>query len=344
MTADELSAELASLGLPAFRARQVAKWIWAKGVYEFSAMTDLPGALREQLAERLTILAGRVAARSDAPDGVIKLLIEWPDGERIETVLIPAAGRATACVSTQVGCSMRCGFCASGYGGLVRNLSAGEIVEQIAQLQQATGERVSHVVVMGMGEPLANYDATVAAVRAIIDPDRLGISARRVTISTVGLPGPIRRLAGEGLPVTLAISLHAPNDPLRQRLMPAAAKFPLEKVLSAAEEFRRSRNRRLTVEYVLLPGVNDTSVCAAALARIARRLEANVNLIRFNPNESAPYRRPTQAEVKAFADRLRAGGANVQVRRSRGLEADAACGQLRRRADVDRPPAGTDNT
>ena len=348
MTPEDLEAELARLGQKAYRASQIAQWVWQRGVYDFAAMTNLPAALRDELAGELIILTGRVVAEATADDGTVKLLIQWPDGERIETVLIPTPDRATACVSTQVGCALRCGFCASGLEGLRRDLSGGEIVEQVLHLQRVTARHVTHVVFMGMGEPLANYGSTVFALRAIVDPRRLGISARKVTVSTVGLPDAVRRLAREDLPVTLAISLHAPNDAIRRQIMPAAAQHKLADVLAAAEEFFASRNRRLTLEYVLLAGVNDTNVCAEMLARIARRLEANVNLIRYNPVEGLgaptaknggrgplPFERPTESATRHFAARLERLGANVQIRQSRGLQADAACGQLRRRAEHD---------
>ena len=227
---------------------------------------------------------------------------------------------------------MGCVFCASGLDGLQRNLSAGEILEQVLHLRQATGEKVTNAVFMGAGEPLANYDATVAAVRALIDPKRFALSARKVTVSTVGLPKQIRRLAGEDLPITLALSLHAPNDALRRELIPAAARFALDEILAAAETFYQSRKREITLEYALLAGVNDTNVCAEALAKIAHRLRCNVNLLGYNPVASLDYRSPGQAGVQAFARRLRQRGVNVNVRRSRGADADAACGQLRRRA------------
>jgi 23S rRNA (adenine2503-C2)-methyltransferase len=333
LTIEALAAELAQLGQPAFRAKQIAAWVYAKGATDFAAMTDLPAGLRPELAVRMAIHTGQIAARTDSADGVTKLLIQWPDGERIETVLIPSEPRATACVSTQAGCAIGCTFCASGEGGLRRNLTAGEIVEQVFHLQQATGQKVTHVVFMGTGEPLANYEATVGAVRAIIDPLRLGISARRVTISTVGLPKAIRRLAAEDLPITLAISLHAPTDALRREIMPSAAAVPIDDIVSVAQEFFQSRNREVTLEYVLLAGVNDTNVCAEGLARVAHQLRCNVNLIRYNPVPSGPYKRPSQTAVREFADRLERLGVNVQVRRSRGADADAACGQLRQRMD-----------
>ena len=333
-TIEELAAQLAAAGQPAYRAKQISRWVWQEGRTDFAAMTDLPAPLREELARRYVILAGRAAARSDSDDGVTKLLLEWPDGERIETVLIPSADRATVCVSTQVGCAMGCLFCASGEGGLRRNLTSGEIIEQIVQFRPISAKRISHVVFMGMGEPLANYDNTVAAVRSVIDPKRLAISARHVTVSTVGIPDKIRRLATEGLAITLALSLHAPNDALRREIMPAAAKYPLEEILAAAEAFFDSRHRQVTLEYIVLPGINDTNVCAAALAGMARRLAANINLIGYNAVPDQPFRHPSPAEMERFRAQIEHRHANVEIRRSRGQAADAACGQLRRRMET----------
>lgn len=330
MTVEDLAGELAAVGAPAYRARQVAGWVWQRGVYDLARMTDLPAGLREALAQRLAVLTGRAERRSEAPDGVVKLLLGWPDGTSVETVLIPADRRRTACISTQVGCGMGCAFCASGLGGVERDLSAGEIVEQVLQLQVAVGERVTHVVVMGMGEPLANYDATLAAVRALIDPARGGLSARHVTVSTVGLPARIRRLAEEDIPLTLAISLHAPNDALRRRLIPAAKGTTIAELVAAGQEFFRRRGREVTLEYVLLAGVNDADAHADELADVAGALRCNVNLIRYNSVEGLPFHRPAEARVLAFRDRLWRRGVNVQVRASRGIEAEAACGQLRR--------------
>jgi len=331
MTIDELRGAAVALGEKAYRAEQLADWVYRKGATDAEKMTNLPRAF----AGQFEILTSRAVGRADSTDGTIKLLLKLRDGEHVETVLIPAGMRATACVSTQAGCAMKCRFCASGLRGLRRNLAAGEMLEQILHLQQASGRRITHVVFMGMGEPLANYDATVSAVRAIVDPMRFGISARRVTVSTLGLPKQIRRLGRENLPVTLAISLHAPNDALRRELIPAAATIPLDAVIAAAEEFFARTKREVTLEYLLLGGVNDTNVCAEALARIARRLRCNVNLIRYNPVESLPYERPSQAKARAFADRLRGRGVKVSIRRSRGLDAAAACGQLRRRITED---------
>jgi len=338
MTEADLSAEVAVMGQPAYRARQIAQWVWRRHVGRFADMTNLPAPLREALAKRLTILSGRVAARSDAPDGVVKLLLEWPDGERVETVMIPTDRRRTACLSSQVGCPIGCAFCASGLGGLCRDMSAGEIVEQMLHLRAAADAPITHVVLMGVGEPLANYDAALAAVRAMIDPARGGLSARHITLSTVGVPEAIGRLASEGIPLTLAISLHAPNDALRRRLIPAAKGVTIAELIAAARAYFDRTGREVTLEYVLLAGVNDSPACAAELASMARQLRCNVNLIRYNPVAGLPFRRPAEAAVRAFADALRAGRVNVQIRASRGAGAQAACGQLRRVA-AGPPPA-----
>lgn len=338
MSLDSVVAELQALGAPRFRARQICEWIWGKGVYDFEAMTNLSLALRTQLDQRLTILAGRVVADLHASDEVRKLLLEWPDGQRVETVLIPADERRTACVSTQVGCPMACAFCASGLGGLQRNLTAGEIVEQVLQLQQATQQRVTNVVFMGIGEPLLNYDATVQAVRTLIDPNRGALSARKITVSTAGLPKAIYRLAEEDLPITLAISLHAPTDALRETLMPTAASYPIREILQAAQAYFHSRKREVTLEYTLLGGVNDDPACAEALAKLAERLRCNINLIRYNPVASLPFTRSDEPTLEAFAQRLRRRGVNVNVRRSRGTDIEAACGQLRRNQTTDETP------
>ncbi|MCD6365417.1 MAG: 23S rRNA (adenine(2503)-C(2))-methyltransferase RlmN [Planctomycetes bacterium] len=325
MTIDRLREALCAAGEKAFRAEQLADWVYKKGVSDAARMSNVP----RSAAGLFDILTSAVASQSACQDGCVKLLLNLRDATNIETVLICADKRATACLSTQVGCAMGCAFCASAIGGFERNLSCGEILEQILHLQQAGKRRVTNVVFMGMGEPLANYDATVAAARAIIDPDRFGISARRVTISTVGLPREIRRLAGEDLPVTLAISLHAPNDSIRRELIPSAKRHAIGDILDAAGTFYDRRHREITIEYMLMAGVNDSTICADALADLIRPLRCNVNLLRYNPVASLPYERPSSQVVQAFAEKLRRRGINANIRRSRGLKADAACGQLR---------------
>ena len=325
LTRDELRKAAADLGEKAYRADQLAGWVYSKSVTDPAKMTNLPKLFTEQF----TILDSRVIETTVSSDETVKLLIELTDGEHVETVLIPANRRNTICLSTQVGCAMGCKFCASTIGGLKRNMTASEILQQILHVQQACDVKVTNAVFMGVGEPLVNYDAVVAAVRAIIDPDRFGISARKVTVSTLGIPDQIRRLARENLPITLAISLHAPNDALRRELIPSAATTKLDAIIAAAEDFYESRKREVTLEYLLLDEVNDSALCADALARIAKRLRCNVNLISYNPVESLPFARPSQVKVKAFTARLEKQGVNVNVRQSRGLDAAAACGQLR---------------
>lgn len=326
------------MGQEAYRAKQVGDWVWCKGVYDFAQMTNLPPKLRSDLAKGFHILSGKVVRRSEADDGVVKLLIEWPDQQCVECVIIPDGQRQTACLSTQIGCAMGCAFCASGLGGLGRNLTAGEIIEQLFHLKSACARRITNVVFMGMGEPLANYEATVSAIRAIIDPDRLGISARRVTLSTIGFPELIRRLAAENLPITLAVSLHAPTDQIRRELIPATGNTVIEDLIRACQEFFACRGRELTLEYVLLAGVNDSTQCAEKLAQLAHRMRCNVNLIRFNPVEGLDFRRPSEGVVRAFCDQLSQVGVNVHIRASRGAETHAACGQLYRGSACRQPP------
>jgi 23S rRNA (adenine2503-C2)-methyltransferase len=328
MSVEELAAALAELGQSAYRGEQVLQWVWTKGATDFAEMTNLPAALRQELLGRVSLLEGRIIDRRDARDGVTKLLIEWRDGQSVETVLIPTEKRATACLSTQAGCAVGCAFCASGQGGLKRNLTAGEIVEQVLQLQKACGRKITHAVFMGTGEPLANYEATLAAVRMLIDPARGGLSGRHMTISTIGLPQAMRRLAGEGIPLTLAISLHAPDDALRRRLIPSARGVTIAQIMAAAQEYFDRTGREVTVEYLLLADINDTPDHAKRLADLVRPLRGNVNLIRYNGVPDLPFKRPPEARVRAFRDQLLAAGINVQIRASRGGDIAAACGQL----------------
>jgi len=343
LSVDELEAQLEVGGEPTYRARQVVGWIFQRLVTDFEEMTDLPAALRERLDREYSILAARELDRSMAADGTIKTLLQWPDGATTETVMIPsedrrsggpARQRRTVCLSTQVGCDVGCRFCASGIGGAQRNLSVGEVVEQalrVAQHLEEQGDRLSHVVFMGMGEPLANYDVTVAAVRHLNARWGLGLAQRRITVSTVGLPTQIERLSQEGLQITLALSLHAPNDELRRDLIPWASGVPLARLLTACETYFRSTRREVTLEYCLLANTNDSQEHAAQLAAIARRLQAHVNLLLYNPVENLPFSRPTKARAHGFLAELRRLGVNAHLRQSRGLETDAACGQLRRR-------------
>ena len=320
-------------GLPAYRAGQVRKWLFRKRAAGFEEMTDLGAALREQLADAFQVWTTRVARHEKADDGAEKLLLELHDAQRIECVLLrDDKGHCTVCISTQVGCAMGCAFCATGIDGVVRNLGCGEIIEQMLQLQRILGpeERLSHVVVMGMGEPLLNLDALLPALADATDRDGLGISARRITISTVGLPEGIRRLARENCQYHLAVSLHAADDTLRNEIVPANRGFGIAAILAAADDYFEQTGRRVTFEYVLLSGVNDQADHARQLIQRLRGRPALVNLIPYNPVPGLPFRRPSPATTARFVEILIQGGLNVNIRHRKGDRIDAACGQLRR--------------
>jgi 23S rRNA (adenine2503-C2)-methyltransferase len=297
-------------------------------------MTDLPRQLRDRLAAQFVPLATGIDRCLRSCDGTCKLLVRLGDGQVIECVLLPEADRRTVCVSTQVGCGMGCVFCASGLGGVVRNLTPAEIVEQLLHARNLlpADERLTHIVVMGMGEPLANLDALLEALALATAPQGLGIGARHVTISTVGLPVRIRQLADLGKQYHLAVSLHAPNDELRNRIVPTNEKTGLAAILEAADYFYHQTGRQVTYEYVLLRDVNDQPAQAAELARLLRGRQAHVNLIPFNDVAGLPYRRLTQQALTDFVAILRQNGISVKVRKRKGADIDAACGQLRRSA------------
>jgi 23S rRNA (adenine2503-C2)-methyltransferase len=314
------------------RLKQIRRWILAGRAQAFADMTDLPRDLRAALTAEFAIFGTALARHLEAEDGTHKLLLRLADGQLIECVLIQEDERRTACISTQVGCGMGCVFCASGLNGVVRNLTSGEILEQLVRLRNLlpAGERLTHIVVMGMGEPLANLDALVEALAVAGAKDGLGIGARHVTISTVGLPAKIRRLAELGKQYHLAVSLHAPNDPLRTRIVPTNTKTGLDGILAAAGYFFEKTGRQVTFEYVLLHGINDSPEQARELVRLLRGRHAHINLIPFNDVEGLPYRRPTPEALTEFIGVLRQAGLSVKVRKRKGSAIDAACGQLRR--------------
>ncbi len=337
ISADELHAWLAERGVPKYRGAQILRWIYEKRAVTFDDMSDLPKALRQQLADAFTLCTAQVVALKEASDGTEKMLLQWPDAHRIECVLIREGERRTICISTQVGCAMGCVFCASGLDGVARNLTSGEIIEQMLLLQRRLPleERLSNMVVMGMGEPLANVKALIPALRVASAPAEspssgLGISPRRITISTVGLPGAIDRLVEEGSPYHLAVSLHAPNDELRNQLVPVNQNIGLRPIMDAADRYFERNGRRLTFEYVLLAGLNDRPTHAQELVRLLRGRTALLNVIPFNPVSGLPYRTPNEHDTERFVSILRNGGINVQVRVRKGDKIDAACGQLRR--------------
>ena len=330
---EQVKGWLAGHGAPAYRAGQVRRWLFEKRGQGFGEMTDLPEGLRDELAGGFQIWTARVADHRRGADGSEKLLLELVDGQRIECVLLRNdRGHCTVCISTQVGCGMGCAFCATGLDGVVRNLTTGEIVEQMLRLQRLLdpGERLSHVVVMGMGEPLANLDRLMPALALATAPGGLGISVRRVTISTVGLPAGIRQLADMNCPYHLAISLHAADDTLRNQLVPANRNVGIAAILAAADAYFEKTGRRVTFEYVLLGGVNDRPADATRLVALLGGRPALVNLIPYNPVSGLPFHEPASAAVARFAEILDRGGLATAVRHRKGDRIDAACGQLRR--------------
>lgn len=334
MTPDSLSAALVEMGEPAYRGKQILQWVYERNAATWAEMTNLSKALRERLAEKFVIYSSEVVRRAASNDGTVKLLLRWPDGATSECVMIPTETHKTACLSSQVGCPVGCRFCASGLDGLQRNLSTGQIIEQAMYARRealAAGDRLSNIVYMGLGEPLANYDNVIASVQIINAEWGMGIGARKITISTVGLPKQIRKLAHEGLQLNLALSLHAPNDALRQALIPWAEKISIRDLTDACATYFEMTGREITLEYTLLAGTNDADEHARELSRFVRRLRCNVNLLRYNPVDSLPYKRPSAEAAHAFLERLRSLGVNAHIRKSRGKDIDAACGQLRRR-------------
>ena len=340
-----LRAWLQARGEPAYRLHQMRRWLFQGRAESYEGMTDLPARLRQALTRQLPFWTMHVATHRKAADGTEKLLLRASRGGAVECVLLRDGGRRTVCLSTQVGCAMGCVFCASGLDGWQRNLSPGEILEQVLRLQHLlpASERLTHVVAMGMGEPLANLPHLLQALDWIHRPEGLNVSARRVTISTVGLPAGIRRLARHPVPYHLAVSLHAPTDKLRQALVPVARTTPLREVLAAVDAYFEATGRRVTFEYVLLAGVNDGEAEARGLARLLVGRRALVNLIPYNPVDGLPFRTPSRSQVARFRAVLEQSGLTVRIRRRRGETIDAACGQLRRAQYPTRPavlPAG----
>jgi 23S rRNA (adenine2503-C2)-methyltransferase len=328
---DELESLAESLGAPRYRGRQIAGWIYHKGAAAIEAMSDLPRGFRRLLAERARIGVPDVEHCTPSEDGSRKFVFRYDDGARVQSVLIPDGERLTLCVSTQVGCGFGCAFCYTGTMGLAKNLTAGEILGQLVGVAPAMtpGRRLTHIVYMGMGEPLANYAATVKSLRLLTDPRAFGFSPRRVTVSTVGLVGGIEKLARENLRVNLAISLHATDNGVRDRLMPVNKGFPIEELLAACRRFPLPFRQRMTFEYVLLDGVNDTPGDARRLARLLRGIRAKVNLIPFNDWEGSGFARPPLPRILAFQSTLLEHGITATIRWSKGEDIGAACGQLR---------------
>jgi 23S rRNA (adenine2503-C2)-methyltransferase len=323
---EDLTAWVQQQQQPAYRGKQLHQWIYQQGARSLADISVFPKQWREQLA---TVPIGRsdLHYRSVAPDKTVKYLLRLSDGQIIETVGIPTAKRLTVCVSSQVGCPMACDFCATGKGGFLRNLACHEIVDQVLTVQEDFGERVSNIVFMGMGEPLLNIENVLASVRSLNQD--VGIGQRSITISTVGIPGHIRRLAQHQLQVTLAISLHASNQALRERLIPSAHRYPLDVLLAECREYVQITGRRVTFEYILLSELNDSPIHAMELVKHLRGFQSHVNLIPYNPIKEVDYKRPSPQRIQDFVSVLEEHAIAVSVRRPRGLAADAACGQLR---------------
>ena len=324
----ELSEWMVDQGQPRYRGKQLYDWLYHKGIHSLDEITVFPKSWREQIAQQAINLGrSEVHYRHPTPDGTVKYLLKLADGAIVETVGIPSSQRLTVCISSQVGCPMACDFCATGKGGFERNLAKHEIIDQVLTVQEDMGRRVSHLVFMGMGEPLLNTENVLGAI-AVLNQD-VGIGQRMITISTVGIPNQILKLAEHHLQCTLAVSLHAPNQELRQSLIPSADRYPIETLLRDCREYVNITGRRISFEYTLLAGVNDSQNQAKELASLIRGWQSHVNLIPYNPIKDADYHRPTARAIQAFADVLAAANITVSIRRTRGLEADAACGQLR---------------
>jgi len=328
LTLDELKDELKDLGEPGYRAGQVFAWLHQKGEVDFLRFSDIPKILQQKLAEHFTVVRLELEERLASRDRTEKYLFKLPDGRLVETVHIPSARRGTVCVSTQVGCKFGCAFCASGFGGFVRDLAASEIVSQVLFLRHDLGLHVSHVVFMGMGEPLDNYDQVSRAIRILNSSQGAAIAARRMTVSTCGLIPGIERLKTLGLQVELSVSLHAAEDGLRSRLLPINRTFPLAKLIPALKDFSRATGRKVTLEYALMSGVNDSLQDADSLARLARDVKAKVNLIPFSETGAPGFSASGQDRVEAFRQRLENKSIPVTLRRSKGGDIRAACGQL----------------
>lgn len=343
LTLEQLTAVLKEMGEPGFRAKQVMEWVFQRRVLSFDAMTNLGAALRAKLAERFTLRSMTHSSVTGSEDTTRKYLFKLHDGRYVETVLIPAnpalyggaSDRLTLCVSSQVGCAYDCKFCASGLAGFTRNLTAGEIVEQIVQVEALAQDRIDNLVFMGMGEPMANYTNVTTAIEVLNAPWGVGIGARHMTLSTSGVAPNIRKLADFPLQVRLAISLHGATDEVREKIMPVNKKYPLSELFDALAEWHRKRKQHLTFEYILIEGVNDGLDQARVLAKRAKPLQAKVNLIPYNTVDGLPWVRPSEAQQDAFQAVLLNAGVTATLRREKGHDIAAACGQLRLKQETE---------
>lgn len=333
---EELAAQLVGMGEPSYRLDQILRWVYKKQAESFDEMTNLPASLRQKLAGMFELNAVRALKTKSSTDTTEKFLFELHDHSLIETVHIPAtpgltshSDRYTVCVSTQVGCAYGCKFCASGLEGFKRNLTAAEIVDQAVQVRKLTGQRITNLVIMGMGEPMANYDNLMRALKIINAPWSLGIGARKITVSTSGLAPRIKQLAEEPMQFRLAVSLHGTTDEVRDSIMPVNRKYPLRELLKACDYYCNTKKRMITFEYILIEELNDTPDQARQLAAIAKPLHAKVNLIPYNPVKGLPWKRPSIECAQHFQAILKKHGIHATLRTEKGTDINAACGQLR---------------
>ena len=328
MNLQEIEEFCLSIGQSKFRAKQIYNWIYLKSVNNIDDMTDLSKKFRDELKELAVVSDIKIAKKQISSDGTIKFLLEFPDGQKVETVLMRFDNRAnlTACVSSQVGCAMGCAFCATGKRGFIRNLTPNEIVEQVMAIQMETGLKVTNIVFMGQGEPLMNLDNVLEAMKIFNETFQIGV--RRMTVSTCGIVPKINKLADLDMQSTLAISLHAPNSQIRQKVMPIEKKYNINLLKDTLLNYTQKTGRRVTIEYILIGGLNDSPQCAKELAYYLDDLNCNINLIIYNPVEGDEFKRPKKEDIYKFKYLLETAGKKVTIRLERGLDIDAACGQL----------------
>lgn len=336
MNLEEVKSVCKSLNLPSYRASQIFSWLQKEGVSDYDKMTNIPKSLRQTLSENYPIRSCEIELkRVSKTDGTVKYLFKLYDGNFIESVLMKYKYGYTLCISSQVGCKMGCMFCASTKGGSVRNLTAGEMLSQIHAAQRDMNVRVSHVVMMGMGEPLDNFENAMKFLSLVGDENGLNLGMRNISLSTCGIVPKIYELMDKELQITLSVSLHAPEDELRSKIMPINRKYHLEELIEACKKYTKKTSRRISFEYAMISGLNDTPECAAKLASLLKGMLCHVNLIPANEIEESTYKRSKEETLKAFCDVLSSRGINVTVRRSLGSDIDASCGQLRSRREKD---------
>ncbi len=327
---NELRKRLEREGMEPYRATQIFDWVYKKKATSFAVMTNLSKKLRERLSQKFKLGFPDLVTKVRSKDGTVKFLWQYEDGETVESVLLRYSDRISACISSQVGCALGCKFCATGKSGFVRNLTSGEILAQILGMERSEGERIGNVVFMGMGEPMLNYDEVMRAVRVMTDPKALKISQRRVAISTAGIVDGIERLSNESLDVVLSVSLHAPTNEKRSEIMPVNDRYPVEELLQAVRKYQEIKGRRVTFEYILFDGFNDSRQDALKLAEVLKDIKCNVNLIPYNETQS-DFKKTSIERAREFEETLKSNGIEAVIRAEKGADIDAACGQLRRR-------------